>query len=162
MKNTFGRFLAGIMLSITGSIFLLFLTTTTAIDCRLVEPGSATCETEMRLFGVVAVSQQTIGGVSGATVAESCDTESGCTYRVELKTPSGVKPVTTYYSAGEAPKRALADRINLLASGQGDPQITTSDSGFGWWVIIPLVFCLVGLMMLLSPLLAIGAALLRR
>lgn len=162
MKNIFGRFLGGIMLSITGLIFLLFLTTTTAVNCRLVEPGSATCDTQMRLFGAVAVSQQTIGGVSGATVAESCDAESGCTYRVELETSSGVKPLTAYYSAGDAPKRALADQINRLVAGAGEPTLAASDSGFGWWVIIPLVFCFVGLVMLFSPLLAIVAALLRR
>lgn len=133
------------MFTVFGFGFLLIAAHRTDVTCSRVEPQSVNCRIQSSWLGWFRQTPRTAGNVQQAIVTDSCDSD-GCTYRVELLTPAGIEPLTNSFSSGFEAKQQAARQVNdYLASSGAEPLQFTSDLGMGWFVLVPLVFVLIGL-----------------
>jgi hypothetical protein len=124
-----------------GVMFLYFLGIQTRLECRRLETINCTLHsTWMNLF---ELRQEPVNNLERSWVDSRCD-EEGCTYWVMLTTASGEEiRFSEGASSDRDPKRDISNQINAAIQNQ---QLSfTVGSQDGWWIILPLVFILVGL-----------------
>lgn len=137
--------LMGLAFTVFGFGFLLIAAHRTEVTCSRVEPQVVNCNLQASWLGWFPQTPRVVSNVQQAVVSDNCDSD-GCTYRVELLTPAGVVPLTNAYSSGYEDKQQSASQVNgYLAGATGEPLQFTSDLGMGWFVLIPIVFVLIGL-----------------
>lgn len=146
--NTSQKFVSiplGLAFTIGGFLFLLIAAHRTEVTCSRVEPQLVNCRIQSSWLGWFPQTPRTAADVQQALVDENCDSD-GCTYRVELLTGSGIEPLTNAYSSGFDGKQQTANQVNnYLAGGSNEPLQFTSDLGMGWFVLVPILFVLIGL-----------------
>ena len=86
----------GIIFSACGCLMGYFFGQQTTLNCLWVEPMQIECNMKKSWLGLVPLGEESVRGLEGAMVDESCD-EDGCTYRVELDTADGIVPLTSFY-----------------------------------------------------------------
>lgn len=144
-RGLLGNFFFGLMFTVFGFLFLLIAAHRTQVTCSRIEPQVVDCTIQSSWLGWFPQAPRTAGSVQQAVVTDSCDSD-GCTYRVELLTAGGIEPLTNSYSSGFEDKRRYAGQVNnYLASGASEPLQFTSDLGMGWFVLVPILFVLIGL-----------------
>jgi hypothetical protein len=145
MREELIGFFFGFVFTAAGFGFLLIGAHRTQVTCTRVEPQAVNCTIQSSWLGRFPQTPRTASNVQQAVVTENCDSD-GCTYRVELLTPAGSEPLTNSYSSGFSDKEQAVRRVNgYLAGGTAEPLQFTSDLGMGWFVLIPIVFVLIGL-----------------
>jgi hypothetical protein len=135
----------GLVFIAVGLVFLLIAAHRTDITCERVEPQSTRCTIQSSWLGRFPQAPRTADEVQEAYVSDSCDSD-GCTYRVELLTRYGAVPVTNAYSSGYDDKARTASQINgYLGQVGAAPLQLRTDLGMGWFVLVPILFILIGL-----------------
>lgn len=138
--------LLGLAFFFCGLLFMLVLSVQVDLSCQRTAAERVDCERQTSLYGIVRLGGGTVYDVLSASVAESCDSD-GCTYRIELITPSGLVPVTGMYSSGWEAKQRFADEINDFLADTGASQVelrfrNLSDAGLV--VLVPVLFTPIG------------------
>jgi hypothetical protein len=126
---------------VAGALFLYFLGIQTSLECRRSEAINCTLHTTwMNLF---EINQSKVDGLRRSWVDSRCD-EQGCTYWVMLTTVKGEEiRFSDGASSDRSPKRDISNQINSAIEDQR--QTFSVGSQDGWWIVLPLVFILVGL-----------------
>ncbi len=130
---------------VLGSVLTVVLGQTITLACTRQEPIHIICERESTFMGFRLGKPQTIEGLEGAWVEESCDED--CTYRVMLQADRGNVPLTSSYSSGASPKDEMAGRINAYVNGtQTEARITSNPEWFA--MVAAASFAVIGLLLL--------------
>src|SRR5687768_8585090 len=131
IKTIFILFLSMLGTVLFFGLFLFIFANSVEMVCERQSNGTLTCSIEKKFLDQVTTSRQTIDGVTGAFVAESCDSD-GCSYRTELSTSNGGSvPFNDVYTDYDDEK---ANQINAF--------IKSSDSSFSLkepvqlWVVL--------------------------
>lgn len=135
-----------------GLLFSYLLGIVTTLECSRLE-SAQTCNLERSWMGLVKLTDRPLRQVHSAWVEESCD-DDGCTYRVVLETDQGQLPLGTAYSSGSASKQDKADQVNAFVENASITQVKVQDGG-GLWMLFPLIFIAVGLVMVARPLIGL-------
>ncbi len=133
-----------------GLLFSYLLGVVTTLECT--RAGTAqSCHLQNSWLGLVTLNDRQLEAVHEAWVEESCD-DDGCTYRVALQTSQGQLPLGSAYSSGEASKQEKARLVNAYVK---DPSIASLkvQEGGGFWMVIPLIFVVVGVWLVAKPIL---------
>jgi len=117
------------------------------------------CTLHTSWMNLVQLNNRTIEGIRSAWVEDQCD-EDGCAYRVVMRTDQGEIPLGQAFSSGKASKQRKAEQINAFASQQSHA-LKVSEGG-GGWILIPLVFVIIGIGLIYHPLWATLQAAFRR
>ncbi len=136
-----------VLFPLIGCLAFYFLGQSTTLDCTRLESAVINCQKQNHLLGVYPLGAESIGRLQGAWVEEECD--DGCTYRVVLQTEQGDVPLTSYLSSGHSSKDEIAGQINMFVYGQ-EPSLQIKDSAGAIGIIVPVVFILVGPLMLVG------------
>lgn len=144
-KTYYNTLVLGLAFTIGGLIFLLIAAQRTNLTCQHAEPQYTNCVIQSDWLGYFPQPPRSADGVQTAQVTDSCDSD-GCTYRVELTTAYGSVPLTYAYSSGYDEKAKVANRVNAFLGDSSQPELAIRTSfGLGWFVLIPLLFVLIGL-----------------
>src|SRR5687767_1534562 len=131
IKTIFILFLSMLGTVLFFGVFLFIFANSVQMVCERQSNGTLTCNIEKKFFNQVTTFRQTINGVTGAFVAESCDSD-GCSYRTELKTSDGGSvPFNDVYTDYDADK---ANKINAFIQSN-DSSLSIEDP-LQWWVVI--------------------------
>lgn len=131
-----------------GFVFLLLGAYRSDLSCAHDELGQVNCSIQSSWLGYFPQPIRSALDVKEATVYESCDSD-GCTYRVEFQTASGSVPLNNVYSSGYSDKEAIANEVNSFIYGSGTNELYLhTDLGMGWFILIPVLFTLIGLFVL--------------
>ncbi|MFN2194778.1 MAG: hypothetical protein ACK2UW_01475 [Anaerolineales bacterium] len=145
IENLIKYLLMGVVFTAVGFGFLLVGAHRTDITCEQVDPPNTRCTVQSSWLGHFRQPPRSAYPVEQAAVSDSCDSD-GCTYRVELLTPFETVPVTYAYSSGIDAKARTADQINAyLAQDGGQPLQLHTDLDMGWFILVPILFVLIGL-----------------
>jgi hypothetical protein len=143
---------AQIILGIIGAAFILFglpllyfLGQDSRLECSRTD--SVHCSIVVRWMGLAVTSTHEIVQPKTAWVDRTCDTQ-GCTYRVMIASAQGDVPLTDSYFSDDLAIYANAKQINTYIAGDQLSNLTlqTSDQ---LWIILPLVFVVLGVLILL-------------
>lgn len=107
------------------------------------------CTLHTSWMSLVGLNHRPIEGIRSASVEENCD-DDGCTYRVVMHTEQGEIPLGQAFSSGKASKQQKAEQINAFANQQRH-ELNISEGG-GGWILIPLVFMILGVWQIYRPL----------
>lgn len=116
--------------------------------------GRQNCHMDISWMGVLPLQSANIPPLQSAWVRESsCDTE-GCVYQVILRTTGGDIPFWIGPSSGTQSKEEMAQKIEAFLKDSSQPTLEVKTGG-GLWILLPLVFLVVGLWLSVYPLLSI-------
>jgi hypothetical protein len=131
----------GIPFFLMGALFFVIFARVTTLECRRPEPREIICERRSELVGAVQMRRETIRGLSGAWVDESCD--DGCTYRVVLTTERGDVPLTNAYTSEQRKKIEIAEEVNLFVDSERT-SFEIEDRPSILVLALPIIFMIVG------------------
>jgi hypothetical protein len=124
-----------------GTVFLYFLGIQTQLECRRSDGLNCTLRTTwMYLF---EINQTNVANLQKSWVDSRCD-QDGCTYWVVLTTANGDMRFDDSASSDRDPKTLIAKQINTGLQDASQTSFTASSQD-GWWIILPLVFIIIGL-----------------
>lgn len=125
-----------------GALFFYFLGIQTQLECYRSEVINCTLHsTWLNLF---ELTQEKVDNLQKSWVDSRCD-EEGCTYWVMLTTANGEEiHFSDSASSDRDPKRDISNQINAAIQNPQKPSFTVGSQD-GWWIVLPLVFILVGL-----------------
>ena len=148
MQGYFKFFVFGLVFTGFGLGFLLIGAYRTDLTCARVDYDQVNCTIQSSWLGYFPQPPRTALDVTEAYVQETCDSD-GCTYRVEFATPSEYVPLNNVYSSGYSDKDATANAINNFILGSSTDELSMrTDLGMGWFILIPVLFTLIGLFVL--------------
>ena len=151
MSRIVSAVIFGTIFSACGCLMGYFFGQQTTLNCLWVEPMQIECNMKKSWLGLVPLGEESVRGLEGAMVDESCD-EDGCTYRVELDTADGIVPLTSFYSSGSKSKQKTADRITaFVQEPMQDSLLVKANAGLLAYVMA-FVFILAGPVIVLSTL----------
>lgn len=149
MKADSKSIIIGLVFMVLGIFFMFIFGQVTDLTCVKTESGKTECTKVVNFLGVIPLSSRGFRDVYRAEVEESCDDE-GCSYRVNLITIDGERPLTSYYTSGWASKEEIAGQINtFIGSNLNRGALSIQDKSGLWASLLSLVFLLVGLYQLI-------------
>ena len=133
--------IVGSIFFVLGAVFFVVFAQATSLDCARREPREIVCERESVLLGRVQMRQDSIRGLRGAWVDESCD--DGCTYRVVLTTDEGDVPLTGAYTSDQRTKVEITRAINGFVEGDART-LQVEDRPPALLMALPILFMIIG------------------
>lgn len=116
-----------------GLFFFIFVNSNLMV-CNRQADGTLACLIEKRFMDRIPVSSRLVKGVTGAQVADSCDSD-GCAYRMELVTADGdSQPFDDVYS-DRGPANQYTSQVNQFIK-QGDSKTLTIQQPVQLWVVL--------------------------
>lgn len=131
-----------------GLFFLYLLGQQTTLICTRTG-AMEQCTLQTSWMNLVQLNHHAIEDIRSAWVENQCD-DDGCTYRVVIRTDRGEIPLGQAFSSGMASKEHNAEQINAFASQQRN-ELKVSEGG-GGWILIPIVFTILGIRLIYRPL----------
>jgi len=114
-------------------LFIVLFANSLEVQCARTPDGNPTCKISKALLGKVPLTSHTVTDIVSVKEDESCDAESGCSYRALLITSSGQSvPVNDVYTDA-GPVQEQMDAINAFLSGQTNSFDYAED--VPWWVV---------------------------
>ena len=131
-----------------GLPFLYFLGQDSRLECS--RSDGVHCSIVVRWMDLAVTGTNEITGPKTAWVDRSCDSQ-GCNYRVMITSAQGDVPLTDSYVSDSDTQYANAKRINTYIAGDGSNSLIVQTSE-KLWIILPLVFIVLGALILLLAL----------
>jgi hypothetical protein len=131
-------------------IFLVMNGERTILVCAQLPGHEADCLQRQTWIGLWTYREVRFPRVLAAQVGEHCDSEGACTYRVEIRRPGGMIPLSEYYTVGKAAKQASAAEINrfILEGSPANMEFHIPGANRRGWLafLVPLGFFVAGIM----------------
>lgn len=128
-----------------GMVFLYFLGIQTSLECRKAE--TVDCVLRSTWLGLFDVGRQEVKNLTNSWVDSRCD-EEGCSYWTVLTTAEdGYVRFSESSSSDRDPHGLISKQINAALQDKAQRSFRVSSQD-GWWVILPIVFILIGALIL--------------
>ena len=115
------------------ALFVVIFGNSLEVHCARSTDGSSTCKFSKALLGKYPLTSRTVTGIVDVKSDESCDADSGCSYRALLVTSSGQSvPLNDVYT-DEGPVEKQMDGLSAFLNGQTDSFDYVED--VPWWVV---------------------------
>jgi len=122
---------AGIIVIAAFVVFFLGLGgQSSRLTCKHARGSSLTnCVNQAKLLWLIPLGTYSINSVVGAQLGSSDAQEGGTVYRVELRTPQGLVPLTSVYTSGHYAKQNVVDQINAYVQTTNPKPLELSEPG---------------------------------
>ncbi len=115
------------------ALFVVLFGNSLEVHCARLSDGTLTCTISKALLGKYPLTSHSITGIVDVKSDESCDAESGCSYRALLVTSNGQSvPLNDVYT-DEGPVEKQMDAVSSVLNGQTDTFDYAED--VPWWVV---------------------------